>query len=86
LTEIKVYVIYRKKRGDDLKVPIRMNGIKYFLVEDLVDMLPISIQAIRNYVRTGKIHGIKIGRSYYISNASINEFLQTGGVKKVIVE
>ena len=86
MTEIKVYVINRKKRGDDLIMPIRMNGIKYFLTEDLVDMLPISLQAIRNYVRTGKIHGIKIGRSYYISNASINEFLQTGGVKKVIVE
>jgi len=67
-------------------MPMRINGIKYFLVEDLVDMLPVSVQTVRTYVRTGRIHGIKIGRSFYISNASINEFLETGRCKKVTTE
>jgi hypothetical protein len=86
LTKIKDNVISRKKRGGYLNMPIRMNGIKYFLTEDIADMIPLSQKAIQGYIKKGRIHGIKIGRSWYISNASINEFLQTGGPKKVTTE
>lgn len=67
-------------------MPIRMNGIKYFLTEELADMIPLTQKAIQAYIKKGRIHGIKIGRSWYVSNASLNEFLATGRCKKVTTE
>jgi len=78
-----MYVIRKEKKRGDLTMPIRMNKIKFFTTEEIELMLPISVQAIRQYIRSGRIHGIKIGRLYYISNASLNEFLETGGVKNI---
>ena len=66
-------------------MPVRMLTEKFYLVEDLVDILPLSKQTIRIYIRIGKLPGRRIGKFYYVSQASLREFLK-GRDKKAIAE
>jgi len=74
-----------KRKGDE-EMPIRINKIKFYLVEEISDILNLSKESVVKYIHQGRIHAIKIGSSWKISNASLNEFLETGGSKKVTKE
>ncbi|GAI68579.1 unnamed protein product [marine sediment metagenome] len=67
-------------------MPVRINKIKFYLVEEISDILHLSKDSVVKYIHQGRIHAIKIGSSWHISNESLNEFLKTGGVKKVTME
>jgi len=85
LTSNKVYDrITKKDEGVD-SMPVRMLGEKYYLTEDLVDILPIGIKTLQLYIRTGKLPGRKIGRIYYVSQVSLKNFLK-GRDKNAIKE
>lgn len=58
---------------------------KFYLVEDLVDILPLSKHTIQLYIRTGKLPGRRIGKFYYVSQASLKNFLK-GRDEKTIEE
>jgi len=75
-----------KKIEGDEDMPIRINKIKFYLVEEISDILGLSRLSVTKYIHQGRIHAIKIGSHWHISNASLNEFLETGGVKKVATE
>lgn len=62
---------------------IRINKIKFYLVEEISDILHLSKLSVVKYIHQGRIHAIKIGSSWHISNESLNEFLKTGGVAGV---
>ena len=66
-------------------MPVRMLGEKYYLVEDLVDILPLGKKSIQVYIGTGKLPGRRVGKFYYVSQASLKEFLK-GRDRKVIEE
>jgi len=66
-------------------MPVRMLGEKYYLVEDLVDILPLGKKSIQLYIRQGVIPGRRIGKFYYISQASLKNFLK-GRTPEVIKE
>ena len=66
-------------------MPVRMLGEKFYLVEDLVDILPLGKKSIQVYIRTGKLPGRRVGKFYYVSQASLKEFLK-GRDRKVIEE
>jgi len=72
-------------KGDE-NMPVRINKIKFYLVEEISDILHLSKDSVVKYIHQGRIHAIKIGSSWHISNESLNEFLKTGGVKKVTME
>lgn len=55
---------------------IRIKNQKFYRTEDLEDILPLSLASIQNYIRLGKIHAVKIGLFWYISEANLNLFLQ----------
>ena len=54
---------------------VRMLGEKFYLVEELRDILPLSSLAIRKYIRTGRLKGVRIGKFWYVSNDSVKDFL-----------
>jgi len=64
-------------------MPIRIKNQKYYLTCDLEDMLPLSLASIQNYIRAGKIHAVKIGLLWYISESNLNLFLQGKYPKEV---
>lgn len=54
---------------------IRIKNKKYYRTEDLADILPISLLTIQNYIRAGRIHAVKIGLYWYVSESNLNLFL-----------
>ena len=71
--------------GDE-KMPKRINKIKFYLTEEISDILGLSKESVVKYIHQSRIHAIKIGSAWHISNESLNEFLKTGGVKKDTTE
>ena len=67
-------------------MPVRINKIKFYVVWEICDILNLTRETVTKYIHQGRIHAIKIGAHWHISNASLNEFLETGGVKKVTKE
>lgn len=67
-------------------MPKRINKIKFYLTEEISDILGLSQYSVVKYIHQGRIHAIKIGSAWHISNESLNEFLKTGGPKKVTME
>ncbi|MBA7543291.1 hypothetical protein ES705_35621 [subsurface metagenome] len=57
---------------------IKIKGEEYYLVEDLVEILPLKIDSVRIYLREGRIRGKKIGRLWYVSNSDLRRFLDRG--------
>ena len=54
---------------------IKIRGEKYYLVEDLVNILPLTKNTIRKYIRKGRIRGQKLGKLFYVSNSDLRAFL-----------
>ncbi len=63
-------------------MPKRINKIKFYLTEEISDILDLSKDSVVKYIHQGRIHAIKIGSAWHISNESLNEFLKTGNCKK----
>jgi len=54
-------------------------GIKVYTVKETAELLQVTAQTVRKYVKAKKLIGQRIGRPYYISEQSIQNFL-TGGL------
>ena len=63
---------------------IRIGKKKFYLVDDLVKILPITSLTIREYLRKGKIKGRKIGRLWYVSEKNLEAFLEGDRVEGAI--
>jgi predicted site-specific integrase-resolvase len=57
-------------------VTIRIGKKRYYLVEDLVKILPINALTIRGYLRKGRIKGRKMGKLWYVSKENLEAFLE----------
>ena len=68
----------RRKRKRGVEMVVRIKNQKYYRTEDLVDILPLTLRSIQQYIRDGKIHAVKIGLFWYISESNLNLFLRGG--------
>ena len=57
-------------------MPIKLGRKKYFLINDLVEILPINALTIREYLREGKIKGQKLGKLWTVEKADLERFLE----------
>jgi len=64
-------------------MPIRIQKTKFYLVWEICDILHLTRETVIKYIHQGRIHAIKIGSSWHISNESLNDFLKTGGVNEL---
>jgi len=53
----------------------RIRGQEFYIVEELVDILPVGKQSITNYLRSGKLKGVKLGRIWYVPRIEIDRFI-----------
>ena len=56
-------------------MPINIRGEKYYLVEDLAKILPLTKNTVRMYIRKGRLRGKKLGKLFYVSNTDLRNFL-----------
>ena len=50
--------------------------MEYFTVAKVAEILKISPNTVRKYIRQGRLKAIKIGREYRISEKRFKEFLK----------
>lgn len=56
-----------------------IEGIKVYTVTEAAELLDITPQTVRGYIKNGKLHAQRVGRPYLISEEAIKAFLT--GVK-----
>lgn len=49
---------------------------KFYSVDEIATMLRITRRTVYNYMKTGKLHAVKIGKYWHIPQESLNAFLQ----------
>jgi putative molybdopterin biosynthesis protein len=55
----------------------QIESIKFFTVQETADLLRVTPQTVRAYIKQGKLKGKRIGRPILISEENIREFLTT---------
>lgn len=48
----------------------------FYTVADVANYLKLSELTIRKYLKEGKLHGVKIGRTWRISDQDIKNFIK----------
>jgi len=54
-----------------------IQGMKFYDVDDLVEILDLTKLTVRNYIRKGKIKGKRIGKKYYVNQEQLTDFLKS---------
>lgn len=55
--------------------------MKVYNLKEVVKLLGLNIQTIRQYIKEGKLKASKIGTHYIVTDESIKEFLKANEVK-----
>ena len=53
----------------------RIRGKEFYIVQELLDILPVGEVSITGYLRSGRLKGVKIGRMWYIPRIELDRFL-----------
>ncbi|MDY4307571.1 helix-turn-helix domain-containing protein [Enterococcus mundtii] len=48
----------------------------YYSVNEVAEILGVTTRSVRNYLREGKLQGIKVGGKWKFSEENLSEFLQ----------
>lgn len=49
---------------------------KFYSPDDIADMLRITRRTVYTYMKAGKLHAVKIGKYWHISQESLDAFLK----------
>lgn len=55
--------------------------MKVYNLKEVVKLLGLNIQTIRQYIKEGKLKASKIGTHYMVTDEAIKEFLKANEVK-----
>lgn len=57
-------------------MPTTIEGIKFYTIPEVAEVLNVTPQTIRTWIKQGKIKSQRIGRPIYITENNIKEFLK----------
>jgi len=52
-----------------------MKGMRFYTVEDLAEILPLTKLGVRDYLRKDKIPAVKVGVRWFVSEKNLSDFL-----------
>ena len=55
-----------------------IEGIKFYTVPEVAEVLQVTPQTVRAYIKQGRLKGQRIGRPILITENNLKEFLQEG--------
>ncbi len=55
-----------------------IEGIKFYTIQETAEVLNVTPQTVRAYIKQGKLKGQRIGRPILITENNLKEFLQEG--------
>jgi excisionase family DNA binding protein len=53
-----------------------MKNNSFYTVEQVSEMLQVHWQTILNYIKSGKLKAVRLGKGYRISQESLNKFIK----------
>ncbi len=57
------------------------NNNEFFTVEQVAELLQVHWQTILNYIKSGKLEAVKLGKGYRISKDAIDHFVKSNSVE-----
>jgi len=54
-----------------------MENNSFYTVEQVAELLQVHWQTVLNYIKSGKLKAVKLGKGYRISKEAIDEFVKT---------
>lgn len=55
--------------------------MKVYNLKEVVNLLGLNIQTVRQYIKNGKLKASKVGTHYIVTEDAIQEFLKANEVK-----
>ena len=55
-----------------------MTGFKLYSIDEIADILKVTQRTIYNYIKSGSLKAIKIGKYWRIKHTDLEQFLATG--------
>jgi excisionase family DNA binding protein len=55
---------------------VELSGKKYYTVNETAEILNVSAQTIRRWIREGQLKAARLGRAYMVSEKSISEMIK----------
>ena len=55
-----------------------MADIKVFTVDEVADILKVTKRTLYNYIKADKLHAVKMGKYWRVSEESLQAFISTG--------
>ena len=52
----------------------------FYTVEQISETLQVHWQTVLNYIKSGKLEAVKLGKGYRISEEALNQFIKTNSV------
>ena len=55
-----------------------MSDLKVYTIKDTAEILQVTTRSIYSYIKSGKLHAVKLGKEWRITQKDIEELLKTG--------
>jgi len=57
-------------------MPTIIEGITFYKIPEIAEILLVSPQTVRAYIKQGKIKAQRIGRPIYVTDKNLKEFMK----------
>lgn len=59
-----------------------MSEYKFYTVTEIAEILQVHWQSVLNYIKSGKLKAVKLGKGYRISSTALSNFISDSTVRK----
>jgi excisionase family DNA binding protein len=59
-----------------------MNNNEFLTVKQTAELLQVHWQTILNYIKSGKLKAVKLGKGYRVTKSALSEFIVINTTKK----
>lgn len=57
-------------------MPVEIAGTTLYTLQEISQQLQVSLATLRGYIEKGRLHAVRVGRSYRVSEEALRAFLQ----------
>lgn len=55
-----------------------MSDLKVYTIKDTAEILQVTTRSVYSYIKSGKLHAVKLGKEWRITQQDIEDLLKTG--------
>ncbi len=59
-----------------------MVSYKFYTVQEVADLLQVHWQSVLNYIKSGKLEAVKLGKGYRISETALQKFMANHSTRR----